>query len=829
MRDANCQRCPLHKHAQHVCLLGEGDTKSEVMVVGEAPGEKEDLSGKPFVGKAGKTLIDTLKEYGFNRKEIFITNAVSCRPPDNRAPKKNEIKACQYWLFKQMGKVKPKYVLLLGNTPCIAVLGEKGIKSLRGKPVERDGVIYLPTYHPSYLFRDPGAKEIFEADIRLFKDIVENEGIPEVEGLNPQVIDSPKKLKQCLDDLKGTVSVDIETTCLYPWAENADINAIGFGTKTAQWILLLQHPGTNYTKKDAEKALGMSIEDAIELIDEKISDCKIVGQNFKFDSLWLRVHYGLEWYADFDTMLAHYMIDENSYHSLKYLSSVYFGAIDYDIPEKDKVGQGPDRKKFIEYQAKDLFYTRKLRFTLEKKLDKEPEVKKVFEKILMQCSRVFTRIEYHGVYVDTARMNEVEIKLREDLKQAEKELAKFGDINWASSQQLAELLFEKLGIDVVEKTAGGKPSTSESVLMRIDHPIAKTILKHRAASKQLSAFIEGWKPFIHRSRIHPSFKLHGTVTGRLSCQHPNLQQVPRDPVIRSLLTAPPGWTLLEVDLSQIELRIAAELANERAMLKAFQDGVDIHWLTAIRELARGKGEADRVLSTARKLCGKKVNYEEAIQILLKFGPDAAQDIDSGWKELRKKAKAINFGYLYGMWWKKFKVYARDNYGVEVTDSQAAESRVAYFDLYGDLSKWHNRQKSFARQHGYIATPSGRRRRLPAAMSEHDSPERGSAERQAINSPVQSFANELNLMALIQIDKEFSRSIVRPVGTVHDAILLEVKTSKVEEVTKRILKIMTKPDLLDEMGIKIKVPIEADASIGPWGKGVSLSKWLKSSK
>lgn len=827
MRDPNCKLCPLHKTAQHVCLLGQGPKPSEVMVIGEAPGEREDDSGKPFVGRSGKLLTETLESYGLAREDIYITNAVSCRPPDNRTPKKNEIKACRHWLFKQMARVKPKYVLLLGNVPLEAALDLKGIKSLRGKPIERDGTIYLPTFHPSYILRDPRFKEIFEADLRLFKDIVEEGGIPEEEGLNVVNVDTPKKFRQMINDLEGTISSDLETTCLYPWAPEAKVNSIGFGTKTAQYILLLNHPGTGWTNKDIEKAIGMSVKDMVEEIDDKIQDCKIVGQNWKFDSLWMKVHYDVEWYAHFDTMLAHFLLDENTPHGLKQLSQVFYGAIDYDIDTKSKIGGGGNRAQFIEYQAKDLYYTRKLRFTLGGMLKKDPDVNRVFREIMMPCSKIFTKMEYHGVYVDIKQMDIVEKKLREDLAQAEKELKKWGDINWNSPQQLAELLFDKLEIDVVEKTKGGARATNESVLLRIDHPIARTILRQRSASKQLSFFIDGWKPFIDKNgRIHPSFKLHGTVTGRLSCANPNLQQVPRDPVIRSLLTAPPGYTLLEVDLSQIELRIAAELSRDKNMLKAFREGIDVHWLTAIREIERGAGMADIVLATARKLSGNKQNYTDSIQTLLKYGPDACQEIDKSWKELRKKAKAINFGYLYGMWWKKFKIYARDNYGVEVTDHQAEQSRKAYFELYRDLKSWHDKQKEFVREHGYVPTLSGRKRRLPDATVREDSYERGAAERQAINSPVQSFANELNLMTLIQVFEEYDMDDVAPVGTVHDAILMEVRTGLVPQVTKRILKIMQRPDLLDTFDVTLQVPIEADASIGPWGNSVSLEKWLE---
>ena len=210
--------------------------------------------------------------------------------------------------------------------------------------------------------------------------------------------------------------------------------------------------------------------------------------------------------------------------------------------------------------------------------------------------------------------------------------------------------------------------------------------------------------------------------------------------------------------------------------------------------------------------------------MLKAGPDAAQDIYKEWKELRKKAKAINFGYLYGMWWKKFKLYARDNYGVNVTDAEAQASREAFFDLYQDFTDWHRRQRSYARKYGFVPSLAGRKLRLPAARSPFDTPQRRESERQAINSPVQSFANDINLMALLQLCKEFPRSIVRVVGTVHDAILVMVKEEYCKQVHDRLLEIMSGPELFKVFDIELDVPIEADANIGPWGAGVSYAKW-----
>ncbi|MGE0366906.1 MAG: DNA polymerase [Phycisphaerales bacterium] len=861
-RNPKCTLCPLHKTTSHVCLLGQGPKQSDVMIVGEAPGKREEDIGKPFQGKAGMLLEEVIEEYGFERRDVFITNAVSCRPPENRTPTKREVKTCKVWLDAQIKQVKPKFVLLLGNTPLLSVTGATGIKSKRGKPFEQNGIIYLPTFHPAFILRDPTMRPIFERDIQLFRTLVDGGGMPREKKLNSRWVNTWDDFRKMLRELRGTVSFDIETTCLYPWDDIAEIKMLGFGTKKTQWSILINHAKSPWTKTDVKRM--------VKELTSYMEDCFLVTQNGKFDFLWMWVHFGVRWHEfhDFDVMLAHYMLDENSRHNLKTtpkagpgLAQRFCGAPDWDVDADTKQLSGDIDKARI-YHAHDLYYTRELRFVLGRMLNKEGDVKRVFEELMMPVSRLFTEIEYDGVCVDHTKFDEAEKYLANELAESLKELrsheprwlahkdkktgvrviteySKDNPFNWASTDQLKRLLFGSkkdggFGLEPLDRTKTGAASTSESVLKRLDHACTQALMRYRGAKQQMSFFIEGWKPFLHWkdgvAYLHPSFKLHGTVTGRPSCEHPNLQQVPRDERIRSLITAPPGWVLVEVDLSQIELRIAAELANEREMLYAFNHGLDVHWLTAIREIGRAGGMPKEVIETAWafvKLTNPKApkpSYAKSLELLLKMGPDKAIELNPAWKELRKKAKAINFGYLYGMWWKKFKDYARDNYGVTVTDKEAEASRTGFFNTYKDFTAWHDKQRRYARRNGYVRTLTGRKRRLPQAMSHEDTPERRESERQAINSPVQGFAAELNLMIALQLREEFSRTVLRMVGTVHDAILMWVREEKVEEVHDRYMRIVRKPRAFKVFDIKLNVPLEGEAKIGAWSKGLSLRKW-----
>lgn len=805
-----------------------------------------------YMVKADKILSTLMRDIGLDC-EVIKTPL-----PKGKKYGKAEVAQLGEWTKERAKTKNPKFIAVMGSNSFQAFFGQTGIKKARGRPVEVDGRVVVPMYHPNMVLHDQGNLPTLENDFQKLKECIDFGGIPEERDLDYIIVDTHELVEEMLADLRGCVSCDLECTRLYPFTTQLDVKvakgkatsgevkehkavhngnqpeivSIQFGTAHHQWILPAEQPRV-FSRDE--------LEDIVERITEKLEDCYLVGHNFKFDSLWMRVRFGVVWVADFDTMIAHYLLDENDLHGLKHIAQKLLGAPDWDVGGDVKTSWSPANAK---YGAHDIFYTRALRFYLGRKLFEDGEVKQVFDKIMMPCVELFTEIEFDGIYIDQSKMDDAEEFLKGEVADAERDLNEWAypewavkdkktvgraKINWGSPQQLARLLFTDLKIPIIEYTDGGKASTSESVMLRIDHPLVGALLKWRGAQKQLSSFINGWKPYIDiNGYLHPSFKLHGTVTGRLSCEHPNLQQVPRDKRIRMLITAPDGEELLEADLSQIELRIAAELADEHSMLEAFRTGVDIHWLTAVREIERGAGYKDEIIETAYRYSQKRLNYSEAVELLLEMGPDVAAELmpEFDWKEFRKKAKAINFGYLFGMWWKKFKLYARDNYGVNVTDEQAQSSRKTFFNLYGRLPKWHERQRRFARMNGYVRSLSGRKRRLPDAMSGQDTPQRREAERQAINSPVQGFANELNLMAALQIRREFGRNVVRLCGTVHDSCLMRVKRHMVEKVYRRVLEIMSSPSLLTDLDIRISVPIEAEAKIGAWGNGVKLDKWLK---
>lgn len=767
-------------------------------------------------------IVEMLENAGFDCDKIHFATVFDYFI---EKPSKSMIKKSTHFQ-DELKRIKPKFVLLVGSTAMQAGLGDAkpgvklGIKKERGRPTEIDGTIFYPVYSPAYVGYDERQAPILKMDVVNFQNIVTHGKVPREEGLSVRIVRNLRDFQRLTEDLDGIVSFDIETTGLYPWAFDGEITSLGFGTAKHQWCIPLLHEDIDWDAKD----IAYMVDTLDDIIQER--EVRLITQNGKFDMLWMRVKFRTKWKMHFDTMLAHYMIDENMNHDLKYLSKIYFNAPDYDVDLEIKHFKGP-LDKCCEYQAHDLYYTRKLYFRLKRELKADKGILQVFDWILMPCANLFVGIEYRGVYIDVDNFGNAEKHLRKKIREALKVLYQTAKINWSSPQQVGNLLYNVMKFPIKERTKKGAPSAGESALKQIDHPLVKALLDFRGAKQQLSFFIEGWKPYLHKNRLHPSFKLHGTVTGRLSCENPNLQQVPRDPLIRSLITAPPGYTLIEVDLSQIELRIAGHMADEQNLLSAFERGIDAHWLTMTREMGRGGSNPELVKETASTLVQRKVkNYGEALEIVFEAGPDACAEVDPRWKEFRKKAKAINFGYLFGMWWRKFIQYARDNYDVVVTEKEAQDSRVSFFDLYPGFTDWHKAQRKFAARHGFVRSLAGRKRRLPDAMLNRDTPEKQEALRQSINSPVQSFANDLNLMSLLQIAEEFPAPVCYPVATIHDACLLEVRNDMVSKVTRRMLEIMRGPAMLKALNIHLKVGIEGEAKVGPWSKGISLEKWEK---
>jgi DNA polymerase-1 len=564
-------------------------------------------------------------------------------------------------------------------------------------------------------------------------------------------------------------------------------------------------------------------------------------------------HTGIEEFLPtFDTIIAAALLDENRPKGLKPLSQMLLGAEPWGIDTKDLLNT--PLAEVLEYNGLDTWHTLRLYFVLRQHLTEQPRLARVFKYLTMPLVRELCYVERRGVFVDrdqvTTNWQIVKAKL-EDVHDALEEYVpedhpfkvydkrsgelKKSGVNWNASNFARWFLFEHLGAPILRRGKAkddgtpGDPSMAEAVLADIAdtsdpgsdaQAVSKLLVDRVTWNKLDTSFFEPWSHQIdENSRMHSVFKPWGTVTGRMSSgkedqekitatkkyKGVNLQQVPRGELTRGVFGAPPGSFFVEFDYSQIELRIAAYLARESTMLHLYATGQDIH------------------MTMAMTMTGKPANLVT--------------------KEERKKAKAVNFGFLYGMGWRKFIQTAWENYGVRVTEEEAIAFRTAFFAQFPLLLPWHARQRRLARTYGRVETPMGRIRHLPDVYSP-DPGVAAEAERQAINSPVQGFASDMCALSMVILARKFRSQGVRsyPIGTVHDAVNWEIHGDDLEYALPQIKYTMENLPLEELFGINVDVPIVADAKVGTrWGQAkevpeellglraadnVNLAEWLR---
>ena len=782
IRNPDCELCTLHNSADWVCLMGTGPKTADVMIVGEAPGEREDEDHQAFVGPSGQLLRDLLKESGLAPEDCYITNVVKCRPPDNRSPERSEAKACSAaYLAREIAKVRPKWILALGNTALQALAGRSGITKHRGSTFPLGDATVFAAFHPAYALRNPRNLPPLKADVARFARLARGDNENAAGRTKVFIIRSVAQLKFLRRELMKAdeISYDIETNRLEEWLPGSMIVSISFTTEPGQaWVVPLHHANTPWKDPDAVlRYLKPCLERP---------DCKYIAHNGKFDCRWL-AQFGVFVPQTHDTMLSAHMLDENRLKSLKALSQIELGADAYDVGSDAKGDLfNFDLKKLCIYNGKDTDYTLRLYHRFRGQLAEEPRIARVFSKLMMPASNALTKVERRGVWLDPERLDKRNRIAHRNIRRIRAYLAEHGaeGVNFNSPQQVARWLFDDLGLPVIEHTKSGGRSTREGVILQLapDAPPVMGLLKYRKWAKFESTYLRPWlEERDANSRFHPGYKLFGTVTGRLSG---DFQQVPRDPFIRSIVGAPPGWVFVEADYSQIELRIAAMLARERNMLRAYALGEDLHLKTACETTGLLPGDIT--------------------------------------PEQRKKAKAVNFGFLYGMGWKKFVTYAFENYGVEVSEPEAKEFRERFFAAYPGLRPWHERQRRVVHRYARVHSPIGRVRHLPDVRSGDDGVV-AEAERQAINSPVQSFASDLMLLSLVRLDALLPEREARAVGSIHDAILFEVREDRLDTWLGVIRETMEDLTMVKrKFGADITVPIEVETKAGQhWGEGTAV--------
>src|SRR6201996_7909762 len=768
--------------------------------------------------------------YNFSTSEewYYSNNIIThnCRPPDNRKPTPAEIKACRPYLDAELAQLKPKYVVTAGAIPSKLLLKEAKITQAHGKIKPMLHWVGYPIFHPAYILRDPTHLPNFRHDLKRL--------VREMKGDRPEnniewEIVTPENIKQLLAEYAAApeFSFDTETTSLFPYDQLGHIRCLGVALPHKTWVIPGQMPGHMFWDNPESFAeLVMELE-----VQQKRTEKVSVTQHGKFDNQWTQIYCYANFFLDFDVGLAHHLLDENSDHDLKYLARAYLDAPEYDIPGKDKAN--PDlstpekRRAFMEYCAKDAHYTLRLRQLLNAELRKDHQLHRLYYRLVMPAARALADIEQEGLYLNQERYAQVTEHVKADRQKALADLHKSAGevINWNSPEQVGRVL-QKLSLPLTIKTPGGKYSTSEAAIVGLKgkHRIIDQLLHYRELDKILGTYLEGWKKYIHKDKLYLSYKQHGTVGGRFSSR---LHSIPTDSDIRSIIDAPPGWRFVAADLSQAELRIAAEMSQDLQLCNAYRKGDDVHWNTLLYMVASGSMPeyTKQTIKTANALeAGHFESLTAALAAIKTAGHKKCTAIWDGWKEGRTRAKRITFGFIYGMYENTFCKKMLVDYDWPCTWNEAHSYRNGFFELYSGLPKWHDRCKQLARLDGHVRSWWGRIRRLPATHSSNREL-RGEAERQAINIGVQSCMGDWKTGAMIEIHDNLPRDQLRIVGEHHDALLMIVRNGCEAKALPVVRTIMEKPALLNTFKIKMSVPMKVEINVGPWGAGQEWAEGL----
>ncbi|RDE80922.1 DNA polymerase I [Haemophilus parainfluenzae] len=475
-----------------------------------------------------------------------------------------------------------------------------------------------------------------------------------------------------------------------------------------------------------------------------------VGQNFKYDlTIFARNGIDVQDVA-FDTMLESYVLNSTGRHNMDDLAKRYLGH--QTISFEEIAGKGKNQltfnqiplEKAAEYAAEDADVTMKLQQVLWEKLSKEPTLEKLFKEMELPLLGVLSRMERRGVLIDSDALflqsNEIANRLSELEEQAY--VLAGQPFNLASTKQLQEILFDKLGLPVIQKTPKGAPSTNEEVLeeLAFSHELPKVLVEHRGLSKLKSTYTDKLPQMVNpqTGRVHTSYHQAVTATGRLSSSDPNLQNIPirneEGRRIRQAFIARESFTVVAADYSQIELRIMAHLSQDQGLINAFTQGKDIH------------------RSTAAEIFG--VTLDEVTS------------------EQRRNAKAINFGLIYGM--SAFGLSRQ--LGIGRADAQSYMD--LYFKRYPGVQTFMHDIREKAKAQGYVETLFGRRLYLPDINSSNGM-RRKAAERVAINAPMQGTAADIIKRAMIQLDQKLQNDPdIAMIMQVHDELVFEVRSEKV---------------------------------------------------
>lgn len=728
-----------------------GVTPDKVIDVQALCGDASDnVPGVPGIGI--KTAAELINTYG--SLENLLDNTAQIKQPKRRETLETNAELARIskklvTLCDTVPVPLPVQQLVAGNQDNLAAFLEfQGFKSLLSRQS-----LKAPTaaYVPPTSQQKPAAQAVLPADVKA----------------DYQLINDAAKLKEWLGDAyeTGVLAIDTETTGLTP--ARADLVGISLATRSGRacYIPLGHGAGRDlFDMSAADTPPQPKVSDIVAVLKDICADSAVikVGHNMKFDLQMLQL-VGLKFAALDDTMLMSYVLDGSAHgHGLDELAQLHCGhqMISYD----EVTGTGKGRISFAavpidkacDYAAEDADFTLRLYHILKPRIAAE-KMAFVYEDIERPLIQVIADMEQNGICVDPAVLKRLSQIFGEKIAALEADIQKEAGhpFNVGSPKQLGVVLFDEMGLQGGSKTKTGDWSTSADILEVLaeqGHGFVEKILEWRHLSKLRSTYTESLQEAINpkTGRVHTSFAMALTNTGRLSSSDPNLQNIPirteEGRMIRTAFVAPAGYVLISADYSQIELRLAAELAGVKALQESFRTGEDIHTRTASEVLGIPIAEVT--------------------------------------PEIRRSAKAINFGIIYGI----------SGFGLSkqlgVTPGEAGAYIRNYLGKFPELEVFMTGLKEEARQFGYVKTFFGRKCVI-SGINDKNGAKRQFAERQAINAPLQGTAADIVKMAMTEVDRRIKSGEIaaKLLLQVHDELVLEVKEDIAEQVAEQVKRVM----------------------------------------
>ena len=740
-----CKECPFGG----IKVGTRGDPSSPLVIVGESPGAEEIRCKQPFIGPSGKLLYEVLP----HSVPAFVTNAICCKPPKDKTPKRLQeaITACRQRLLNEIGAYPHKVIIALGGAAAQALTGDYSLKitQVRGQIIASNlascGIVLA--VHPAFLLRGGGNLKQFKEDIKKALELLKTGRLKRL-WREPIIIPNYYQLiTQC--PKSRLIAADIETSGFSPRKDR--ILSVGFA--------------------DVMEPAKVFITDNLDIVNRiiKCSSNHFIWHNGKFDISFLRAA-GIPAKVDEDTMLLSYALNEyGGMHDLEQKmfdllgAPKYKNALDPYLPNKQTSYEVVPKDILWKYQAKDVCGTAMIYPILKEKVDRDPDLNKLYYKVLLPASELLTAMETRGLYVDDIRVAENEITLSSELLVKKQELRELigWELNPNSPQQVAHFIYDQL------RLRGRNRSTSKETLRDMSHPAIMKILEFRTISKVLGTYVRGaMKRKDSDGRIRSTYLLHATTTGRLSSRNPNLQNIPRDPKLKGMFIAAPSYVYIEADYSQAELRSLAILSQDKFLCEIYT-------------------------STNRSL-----HKEVALQ---RFGEGY-----SSYQYIR--AKAVNFGIVYGRTAKTIS----DEFHISIDEAQ--KDIDTWFERAPQAREFILMCRRAPLQGRVMTTCFGRKRRFQLVSNNniHE------VQNQAANFPHQSIASDCTLMSAVELDPILSKKGVLIVNLIHDSILVEcLNDPGLISWTKEIMnKVMIRKPI--EWGLTL-VPFKVDFTVGKrWG-------------